>query len=193
VNLRKDHYRVRVASARPTSQPCVYVTSQLLRRDRPVRGTPDLYWSGERPPTADANIEDDEDGLAGVREFRMPSTQVAIVGYGVLGEALGKIFPDAVVHDPPRGIDALDAVNACRVAFVCVPTPAAPDGSCDISCVEDAVATVSSEVIVICSTVPPGTGMSPSPNTELKMKRNMRGKTKVKNAAAGLRQKARIS
>lgn len=87
----------------------------------------------------------------------MPSPQVAIVGYGVLGQALGRLFPDAVVHDPPQGMDALEAVNACRVAFICVPTPAAPDGSCDISCVEDAVATVTSQVIVICSTVPPGT------------------------------------
>ncbi len=88
---------------------------------------------------------------------RTKPSQVGIVGYGAVGQALARLFPDAAVHDPPQGIEGLEAVNAARIAFICVPTPAGEGGACDTSLVEDAVAAVASEVIVICSTVPPGT------------------------------------
>jgi nucleotide sugar dehydrogenase len=45
----------------------------------------------------------------------------------------------------------------CDVTFVCVDTPMSRDGSCDTSHVEDAVAQLSTELVVIRSTVPPGT------------------------------------
>ncbi len=82
---------------------------------------------------------------------------VAIIGFGAVGKSLGNLFPGAIVHDPPAGIEARDAANACRVAFVCVPTPALPDGRCDTSLVEETVAWLGAEFIVIRSTVPPGT------------------------------------
>ena len=49
------------------------------------------------------------------------------------------------------------AVNGCQLAFVCVPTPPGKDGRCDTSLVEDAVDWLEVGLIVICSTVAPGT------------------------------------
>jgi UDPglucose 6-dehydrogenase len=48
-------------------------------------------------------------------------------------------------------------INLCQFAFICVPTPPAPDGSCDTSIVEETVQWCQSEIIVIRSTVAPGT------------------------------------
>jgi UDPglucose 6-dehydrogenase len=48
-------------------------------------------------------------------------------------------------------------VNRCRFAFVCVPTPSDEQGRCDTSIVEEVVTWIESEIIVIRSTVPPGT------------------------------------
>ena len=85
----------------------------------------------------------------------------AIIGYGVVGQAMETLFPDAVVYDtaPEHRADR-DAVNDCDIAFVCVPTPANADGSCDISAVAESVAWLQTPLIVIRSTVPPGTTQS---------------------------------
>ena len=49
----------------------------------------------------------------------------AIVGYGAVGRGIHQLFPDASPFDPPQGIGTREEVNACRFAFVCVPTPMA--------------------------------------------------------------------
>jgi len=82
---------------------------------------------------------------------------VAIVGYGAVGRALESLFPGAQIYDEPRGIGSRDAVNACRYAFVCVPTPTQQNGRCDLSCVEDVVGWLGSEYIIIRSTIEVGT------------------------------------
>jgi UDPglucose 6-dehydrogenase len=52
----------------------------------------------------------------------------------------------------------MGAINAhCEVAFVCVPTPNLPDGSLDTSIVEEVVAACTVPLIVLRSTVQPGT------------------------------------
>ena len=84
-------------------------------------------------------------------------SEVAIVGYGAVGRSLTAVFPDAVTYDEPLEIGTREAVNACRFALVCVPTPPAADGSCDTSIVEEVVAWLETDVIVILSTVAPGT------------------------------------
>lgn len=81
----------------------------------------------------------------------------AIIGYGAVGRAMAELFPGSALYDPALGFDDREAVNRCRFAFVCVPTPALDDGSCDISAVEESVAWLESEYVVIRSTVPPGT------------------------------------
>ena len=87
----------------------------------------------------------------------MSAYSVAIVGAGAVGRGMQTLFPDAVMYDEPLGIGTRDEVNACRFAFVCVPTSAAEDGSCDTSIVEDVVAWLACETIVLRSTVTPGT------------------------------------
>lgn len=82
---------------------------------------------------------------------------VAIVGYGAVGRAVAELFPGAKVYDPALGFTDRDAVNVCRFAFVCVPTPEGPGGACDVSAVEDTIAWLEAGVIVLRSTVPPGT------------------------------------
>ena len=81
----------------------------------------------------------------------------AIVGYGAVGRGIHQLFPDSKLCDPPQGIGSRADINQARFAFVCVPTPMADDGSCDVSVVEEVVSWIESEVIILRSTVPIGT------------------------------------
>ena len=77
-----------------------------------------------------------------------------IVGYGIVGKNLHKVFPWADIHDPAQNIYSYDRHD---IALICVPTPMLPDGSCDISYVEDAIKETDARTIIIKSTIPPGT------------------------------------
>lgn len=83
--------------------------------------------------------------------------RVAIIGNGAVGRGMAELFPGAAVYDEPLGIGSRAGVNAADFAFVCVPTPAAEDGSCDTRIVEDVVGWLSGPLIVLRSTVSPGT------------------------------------
>ena len=83
--------------------------------------------------------------------------KIAIVGAGAVGLAIAKLFPDSVLYDEPKKVGTKEAVNACDIAFVCVPTPQAADGSCDTSIVESVVGWIDGPVICIRSTVSIGT------------------------------------
>lgn len=83
--------------------------------------------------------------------------RVGIVGMGAVGAAMAKFFGDTVQYDPPKRIGTKEEINACDVAFVCVPTPQAADGSCDTSIVEETVGWIDAPLIVIRSTVAVGT------------------------------------
>ena len=87
----------------------------------------------------------------------VPDLSVAIIGVGAVGRGMRDLFPNAVLYDEPLGLGSREAVNRCRVAFVCVPTPSLADGACDTSIVEDVVGWCASDVVVIRSTVAPGT------------------------------------
>lgn len=85
---------------------------------------------------------------------------VAIVGYGVVGKAYHKVFPEAVIYDPyqPEGKDTTkEQVNACDVALVAVFTPHNEDGTLDISIVEEVIDWIECPLIVIKSALQPGT------------------------------------
>jgi UDPglucose 6-dehydrogenase len=89
---------------------------------------------------------------------------IAIIGYGFVGQALMRLFAGnehldvkTAVYDPAIGCIDKDEVNHCRFAFVCVPTPTALDGSCDTSIVSEVCGWIESDIIVIRSTVAPGT------------------------------------
>lgn len=111
--------------------------------------------------------------------------KVAIVGYGYVGKAMHKIFPDAYVYDikfmqqNAAGFEELNADGAiavaegvsvttmdvindnCGLAIVCVPTPMQESNgefkAVDTSMVESAVAWLQTDLILIKSTVPPRT------------------------------------
>lgn len=84
--------------------------------------------------------------------------KVAIIGYGFVGKAMVKAFPDALVYDPfIAGSNSKEEINKCDVAFVCVPTQMLPNGECDTSIVEETVKWLETPLIIIRSTVKPTT------------------------------------
>ena len=86
------------------------------------------------------------------------TSSLAIVGYGVVGKAMHTLVPGAAIYDNAPDMPAdRGAINKADIAFVCVPTPAGADGACDTSAVEDVVAWLTTRLIVLRSTVPPGT------------------------------------
>jgi len=85
---------------------------------------------------------------------------VAIVGYGYVGKALEIFFKDKfeiVIYDPPQGHTDRAATNAADLAVLCVPTPMSQDGHADLAAVEETFAWIQTPLIVLKSTVPPGT------------------------------------
>jgi UDPglucose 6-dehydrogenase len=83
--------------------------------------------------------------------------RVAIVGLGVVGKAMRGLFPGAAVYDEPLGLGSREAVNECDVAFVCVPTPGTDEGPLDTSVVEEVLSWLETELVILRSTVNPGT------------------------------------
>lgn len=94
--------------------------------------------------------------------------ETAVIGRGWVGKSMIELFPDSYVHDEPEirrafpnGWDIVEAgrlaVNNADVAFVCVPTPNRENGSLDGSIVEEVVNWCEADLIVIRSTVQPGT------------------------------------
>jgi len=83
--------------------------------------------------------------------------KIGICGYGVVGEALGQVFPDAVIFDKYKNLGSLEEINTCEIVFICVPTPMGSDGNADLTEVESLIGQITAPIIVIKSTVPPGT------------------------------------
>ena len=93
--------------------------------------------------------------------------KVGIIGLGMVGEPIRRWFEEYQKYrrgkelfcydtDPKKGYS--DDVNKADVVFVAVPTPTNPDGSCNVSIVHSAAATINdNKIVVIKSTVPPGT------------------------------------
>lgn len=83
--------------------------------------------------------------------------KTTIIGLGWVGKAMQKLFPDAVIYDPQLGFYDDVKANKADVAFICVPTPLLEDGKLNISLVEGSVKWCECSLIVIRSTVNPGT------------------------------------
>src|SRR3989304_202801 len=88
----------------------------------------------------------------------------AIIGYGWVGKAMHKLFPESFTYDPniiedQDGVSLCDQIdiNKCDIAFICVPTPSINDGNLDIGIVEKCVAWCTCPLLVVRSTVNPGT------------------------------------
>lgn len=78
---------------------------------------------------------------------------IKIYGYGWVGKAMKSLFKDAYVHDPNQ---LLFSFEKCDVAFVCVPTNL-KDNKLDTSIVEEVVKNSEEGLIIIRSTLMPGT------------------------------------
>lgn len=96
----------------------------------------------------------------------MGGLKVAIVGYGVVGQAYSQLFPDAVIYDPPKELNdpksnfksaTKEEVNACDIALVCVWTAQKDNHELDTSIVEDVVDWLETPLICIKSALQPGT------------------------------------
>lgn len=94
--------------------------------------------------------------------------KIVIVGFGVVGKAMHRTFPNADAHDTGLGI-VHQASGEYDIAFICVPTDMRNDGSAETEQVDAAIGEWVSraKVIVIKSTVPPG-------YTETKLQRGLR-------------------
>lgn len=85
-------------------------------------------------------------------------TKIGLIGYGVVGKGMERLFGTVeAIYDINFNEGTRGSVNACDIGIVCVPTPSLPDGSCDISAVEEVVSWLETPLILIKSTVPPGT------------------------------------
>lgn len=88
--------------------------------------------------------------------------RIAIVGYGPVGRALANVFcrsNEVIIFDkyiPGLNNTPRAEVNSSDLVFVCVPTPARRDGSCDTSEIEECASWITSPMCVK-STVIPGT------------------------------------
>lgn len=109
----------------------------------------------------------------------MAKKSTAIVGYGVVGAAYRKMFSDAIIYDPPKGLFGTkvdengqgygleesekslklgqDRVNSCDVAIVAVWTGLNDKGELDTSIVEEVVGWIECPLILIKSALQPGT------------------------------------
>lgn len=86
--------------------------------------------------------------------------KIAIVGHGYVGKAVRAFFEEkfeVVIHDPAQGLDNKEDAQGCDLAVICVPTPMCEDGSVDLSIIESTLGWLTTPVIILKSTVPPGT------------------------------------
>ena len=84
--------------------------------------------------------------------------KIGIVGYGWVGKAMHKLFPNAQIYDCYQS-DYNRPLTGCDLAFVAVPTPWSSwseSAELDCSAVEDAVEKCGCNFIVIRSTTHPG-------------------------------------
>jgi UDPglucose 6-dehydrogenase len=92
--------------------------------------------------------------------------RVGVVGLGMVGGTVSKAFAKAGVdvhgYDRYLGVGSPRSLEGCRVVFLCVPTPASPDGGFDLVEVWEAIREIEpvladGSIVAVKSTVPPGT------------------------------------
>lgn len=102
--------------------------------------------------------------------------KVGVIGVGAVGSACRKGFEllehEVSVHDPKLGTSIEDVVDT-EIVYVCVPTPEAEDGSCDLSIVRQTIRDLErlayAGVVALKSTSVPGTTESLISETNLRI------------------------
>jgi nucleotide sugar dehydrogenase len=90
---------------------------------------------------------------------------VGIIGAGFVGTAVETGLQNVAnvkIYDKFKDTESLfSVVEGSQIIFLCLPTPMSEDGSCDTSILEDVVEQINNiakdKILVIKSTVPPGT------------------------------------
>jgi UDPglucose 6-dehydrogenase len=99
--------------------------------------------------------------------------KIGICGFGWVGKSMYQMFPEAVVYDKEHPVAVawmskftqkqeqrnltMKDINECDIAVISVPTPNKEDDSLDTSIVEEVVKECECPLILIRSTVMPGT------------------------------------
>jgi UDPglucose 6-dehydrogenase len=85
--------------------------------------------------------------------------KVTIIGKGWVGKAMKQLFPDAYVYSNGKSgeLGTKEEANKGDIAFICVPTPNIGEGKLDTSMVEESVQWCTCPLLVVRSTVNPGT------------------------------------
>src|ERR1035437_7680486 len=78
---------------------------------------------------------------------------VKIYGWGWVGKAMKTLFSESHIHDP---LQNMFYTEKCDVAFICGPTPLVDD-KLNTSIVEDVIEKCQEDLIIVRSTVMPGT------------------------------------
>lgn len=73
--------------------------------------------------------------------------KIAIVGIGMVGGAVAKIFDNPIIYDPPKGIGSVEELNEADIVFVCVPTPYIQGKGCDTSLVEETLSLLKPKIV----------------------------------------------
>lgn len=84
---------------------------------------------------------------------------VSIIGSGWVGKAMIQLFPDAYVYSNGKSgeVGTRTEANRADIAFICVPSPNVGKGKLDTSFVEEVVSWCTCPLLVMRSTVNPGT------------------------------------
>src|SRR3989344_4173693 len=84
---------------------------------------------------------------------------VGIMGVGMVGGAVARIFENPVLYDPHKKLGSLKEINQADIIFICVPTPYDEKrGGFDLSIVKESIGNLSgNKIIVVKSTIVPGT------------------------------------
>ena len=89
------------------------------------------------------------------------SKKIAIIGHGIVGKSVERLFQNhysLVIYDPAEtNIYPKKEIDSCDLVIICVPTNPNPDGSCDTSIVEKTISKLKTSLILIKSTIAPGT------------------------------------
>lgn len=87
--------------------------------------------------------------------------KIAVIGHGYVGKAVDAFFSKAyevLIYDPAEELSASrEDINDCEMAVICVPTPMKEDGMADLSAIESTFKWLDVPLVLIKSTVPPGT------------------------------------
>jgi len=87
----------------------------------------------------------------------MSKHTVGIIGYGMVGGAVGAWFKRAAKYDPQKFPNGWSEVDACPIVFICVPSPYKKSTGYDYRAIESTAKRLSGrKIVVLKSTVLPG-------------------------------------